>query len=190
MNRTYVAVSELIFAGAIWGFGFIATIWALESYSAVAMTLIRFILATLIGLLITLTVPSWRKSLNKQHGLAALWPGLLLGCLMIFQTWGLVYTTATNSGFITTLYVVLVPIYQVAFLRKKLHPLHTVIVLLGLLGTALIMRLEFTEFNTGDLLTFICSNFAALHIIQIDRVQKKCNRHLYLTCSSLFGLAL
>lgn len=173
MNRAYVAVAELVLAGMIWGFGFIATIWALESYSPIGMSIVRFFLATVLGFFLILAFPKWKKSLNKQQIMLASLPGALLGTLMIFQTWGLEFTSATNSSFITTLYVVLVPLYQVLLLRKRLHPMHGLFVMMGLIGTAFIMNLQWSGLNRGDILTLGCANFAALHIIVIDRIQKQ-----------------
>src|SRR5688500_13980972 len=130
--KKWLAVSELIIATLIWGFGFIATIWALQSVDPISLNILRFTCAALIGLIISFLVPSLRVDLTWEQCKLAFSPGLCLGVAIAFQTWGLLYTTATNSGFITTLYVVIVPICELLILRRALHPLHIFWVILAL----------------------------------------------------------
>jgi drug/metabolite transporter (DMT)-like permease len=99
------AILELVFAGTLWGFGFTATIWALQSISVSALVFYRFFGAFLIGLFILLAQRISWKTLKKEATLSLL-PGLILLAMLLFQTAGLLSTTATNSGFITTLYVI------------------------------------------------------------------------------------
>jgi drug/metabolite transporter (DMT)-like permease len=172
-NRNWRAASELVFATAIWGFGFTAVIWALKSIDPISLNFIRFATAAVIGLGIGFFIPALRTDINKEQFLLAFAPGALLGLAITIQNWGLMYTTATNSGFITTLYVVFVPIFELLLLRKRIHNLHALWVILALIGTALIVNLQMHSINKGDALTLLTAIFASLQIIIVGSVNRK-----------------
>lgn len=194
-----LAVLELTLAGAFWGFGFTATVWALRGMGPLSVTGWRFAAASLVGLILgalgtfirgerSKSVPSATRSdvshrkLPNQFWLAAL-PGGLISFTLLFQTWGLVYTTATKSAFITTLYVLLVPVFERFILRRRLPRYHLVYVCLAMIGVALICDLEalFTNaiseersrLNFGDLLTLACAITATLHILLFGAISEK-----------------
>lgn len=171
MKKQNRAALELVFAGSIWGFGFVAVIWVLETLSPSAINSLRFTVSTIFGFAISLLVPSWKLSINKKQMRVALGPGVFLGLMLILQTWGLKYTTATNSAFITCLYVVFVPVLQVIILNKRLNRFHVLFVVIGIFGTALITGFNLTQINIGDILTFFCAIAGALQIIWVDKVR-------------------
>jgi drug/metabolite transporter (DMT)-like permease len=164
MNQRLIAVFELLFATIIWGFGFTATIWAMESTSSIMLSVTRFFGACVLTLPIFYFVKELRTQFSWANFKLAALPGFLLGMTLILQTWGLEYTTATKSGFITTLYVILVPIIEILIIKKRISRLHSLWVALAMIGTGLIVQLQVNELNKGDVLTLICSIFAAAHI--------------------------
>jgi drug/metabolite transporter (DMT)-like permease len=167
------AVGELIFAGALWGFGFVATVWALQVYNPAEVLTFRFIAATVFGELIYLIVKGPRFTDLKEDLLRALPAGIFLASMLILQTIGLQYTTATKSGFLTSLYVILVPIINTLFFKQK-NKWHSYLwVLLALLGTFMLMGSSIHGWNVGDLWTLGCSVIAACHIIYIGQVTNK-----------------
>src|SRR3974390_2579111 len=98
MGLQWLAVLELLLAAALWGFGFVAAIWAMGEVGPFALTFLRFALAILV------TSP-WLFSARgrrdvKRMSKWALWPGFILAATLIIQTWGLKYTTAAKAGFI------------------------------------------------------------------------------------------
>lgn len=162
------AVVELVFASSLWGFGFIATIWALKVIDAFELTLLRFALASVTGAAILYfnlkSIPL--KALLKL----SFWPALFLLGTLILQTWGLHYTTATKSGFITTLYVVFVPLLESWHRKRKLPPLIWLCVLGAFVGTLMIVNVGIAGFNIGDLLTFGCAVFASAQIYYVGLI--------------------
>jgi drug/metabolite transporter (DMT)-like permease len=151
---------------AIWGFTFPAVQLALEEVRPIAFVASRFALGALVLLLVfrrrALTV-SW-------SGLGA---GLLLGVLLaagaLLQTFGLVYTTAPKSAFITALYVVLVPLLAMAVQRVRLRLSSLAAAALAAVGLYLIAMPDMTGLNLGDLLTMACAVAFALHIMVAER---------------------
>lgn len=179
MNTSRTAVLELTFAGSLWGFGFIASVWALREMGPLTIIGMRFALATVVGLVISWAIPSLRRDLNWASMRLALMPGLLLSITLVLQTWGLMYTTATKSGFITCLYVLIVPLMERLWLKKRLPRYHLLFAFIALIGVALICDLPSVllrstnpaaanaklMWNFGDLLTFLCAIAASLQIL-------------------------
>lgn len=97
----------------------------------------------------------------------------------MFQTWGLNYTTATNAGFITTLYVVFVPVIDVMLVRKRPDMVHVALVLMAVVGTALICQWQANVWNKGDFLTLLCAVCGALHILCIARFANKITKPFF-----------
>jgi drug/metabolite transporter (DMT)-like permease len=91
----------------------------------------------------------------------------------VLQTFGLRYTTPGKSGFITGLYVVLVPVFAAALYRVRPNVLELIGVALAVAGMAL-MGVPDTGFgvNFGDLLTVGCAVFYAFHILLLARYSK------------------
>lgn len=177
------ATMELVFAGSLWGFGFVATIWALRSMGPVAITGWRFALAAGLGFGLAFLNPRTRREITWSYGRLAIWPGLFLGTMLILQTWGLRYTTATKSGFLTTLYVLIVPFMERFWLKKRLGRFHGFAVLIALIGVGLICDLPnelmgaggsgSAGWNVGDFLTVLCAVMASIHIIWFGRIQSE-----------------
>ena len=99
--------------------------------------------------------------------------GLLCGvCLCAgstLQQFGLVYTTAGKAGFITALYVVLVPVASL-FLGKRSRAATWIGVALAAAGLYLLCVSGSLSMNRGDLLTMLCAVCFCAHILVIDRV--------------------
>ncbi len=182
------AVGELVFAAGLWGFGFIATVWALEDFGPLWISGLRCSVAFVFGLLVCLISPRLRAGLKKTQFYLAFWPGLFLAGTLVLQTWGLRYTTATKSGFITTLYVLMVPVLERALLGRKIPRFHIVFVLIALVGVAMIC--DFAQifratpsdvsierarelWNFGDWLTLGCAVAATLQIVWFGKIHTR-----------------
>lgn len=165
------SVFQLVIAASLWGFGFIAVVWALKELGPLEITLTRFLVGFLIGFFLQAPVRTrleWKSAISMGF-----WIAFFLASTLALQTTGLQYTTATKSGFITTLYVVMVPLFEAIYYRHKISLQLWSLVFMALVGTALIVQLEFTDLNKGDLLTLACAVFASLHIIWIGKVSDK-----------------
>ncbi|MNL32952.1 EamA-like transporter family protein [compost metagenome] len=92
--------------------------------------------------------------------------------MLLTQTIGLQYTTATKSGFITSLYVILVPLLNSWFFRNPSGRRSYMLAALALFGTALLVDVSLSDINQGDLWTLVCAGLAAFHIIYIGKVSQ------------------
>ncbi len=168
-NQAFI---ELIIAGFLWGFGFIGAVWALESLSPSAIVFYRFMGAFLVSLVILVAVRTPREVLLGEFKLA-LGAGALLALTLILQTWGLQYTTATKSAFITILYVLIVPVISMFVFKDRLHVFHWICIFLSFIGVGLIVQVKSLVLETGDFLTFLCAIAAAFHILYVGQIAPK-----------------
>lgn len=210
------AVLELVLASMLWGFGFIATAWTLRAIGPIALTAIRMSFGFIFGFLVCAALPSLRRQLAWDQLLLAFWPGIFLSATMVLQTWGLQYTTVTKSGFITTLYVLFVPLLERALLGRRIPKYHMFYVFGALIGVALICDLPQlfrsslssvpgllpgsvqtsividprTVWNLGDWITLGCAIAASLQIVWFGKIQKDIRSSFVFNTFQTFWAAL
>lgn len=104
--------------------------------------------------------------------------GLACGAMMFIastlQQSGMVYTTSGKAGFITAMYIVIVPILGL-FLGKRVRPLIVFCVALAVAGLYLLTIKEGLSVNKGDLLILACAFFFSVHILVIDHFSPRTN---------------
>ena len=94
--------------------------------------------------------------------------GTVLFIASTFQQFGVSYTTAGKAGFITTLYVVVVPILSI-LLKKRVRPIMWLCVVLGAIGLYLLCMTDKSfSLAFGDMLVLICAVCFAVHIMTVD----------------------
>jgi drug/metabolite transporter (DMT)-like permease len=158
----------LSFSAAIWGFGFIATRWTLTAFDSFWATALRFSLAAILSLPFLF----YKKSFTRKNNIlkkSAISSVFLLGTLL-FQAWGLNHTTVAKSGFITTLYSLLIPLITMFFAGKRYRSSFWMLIFMAMIGMALMCNLEVKDLNMGDFLTLLCAFCAAFHIMYIGKV--------------------
>ena len=95
---------------------------------------------------------------------------------MIAQQFGMLTTSVTNSGFLTGLYVVLVPLFGVALFREWPHVVVWPCALAAFVGIWLLSGGKVSSLTTGDWLTILCAGLWALQLIMIARHAAHTNR--------------
>ena len=93
--------------------------------------------------------------------------GLCLTGASMFQQAGIVSTTVGKAGFITALYVVLVPVFSL-FLGKRMEKKIWLSIILAVLGLYFLCMKDSFSLSAGDTLVMICAVMFALHILVID----------------------
>jgi drug/metabolite transporter (DMT)-like permease len=125
--------------------------------------------------------PSSRTKSRKPMIKAGLLTGLVLFVSSAFQQIGMVYTTAGNGGFITSLYVILVPVLGL-FWRHKISKLTWIGGLLAVVGLYFLSVSENFSLALGDALVLVSAFFWAGHVLLIGYYSKKTD---VLTLSSM-----
>jgi drug/metabolite transporter (DMT)-like permease len=161
----------LMLTAAIWGFGFVAQRSGMEYVGPFAFNGIRFILGS-ISLLPFIFIRRGRSVANIVPLKRMLLPSLIAGsCLfiaVIFQQFGIIFTTVGNAGFITGLYVVLTPFFGI-FLGRKTGKATWIGSILTLCGLYFISVAGRPSINPGDIIIIISAFFWAAHVLLIDR---------------------
>lgn len=171
-----LALALIIIATALWGFGFIATKWALSAFNVSLLIFLRFFFSALLGGILWKLFSKVSLLQFRSHLALSFWPGLWMALMILFQTWGLKTTSASQSAFITVLYVVLVPVLELLMYKKKLHVSFALVIALAVFGLSLITNVDFKALVLGDLLTLVCAVFAAAHILAVDKCSQSIAR--------------
>lgn len=170
-TRKFVAIFWLLFLTFMWGLTFpIQKLVLTETINPFTYNAVRFWIATVLSWFI------FKKS-DWKRGIIL---GFIMGIAYATQTWGLTLTTATKSGFITSLYIVIVPFF--AFLIEHEKP--TFSQLFGFVGALVGMYLlsgGIEGYNFGDFLTTICGIAYALHVVLITKFSKEADEFSLLT---------
>ncbi|MFT4006951.1 MAG: DMT family transporter [Lacrimispora sp.] len=161
-----LSVIGLIVTTVIWGSSFVVMKNSVAVISPTYLLALRFTIAS-----VALVGVFWKRVivLKRQDLLCGGLLGVFLFVSYFFQTYGLKYTTASKNAFITTLYVILVPFLHWFFNRKKPSRNNVAAAVLAVFGLALLSLEGDLSVNLGDILTFICGFFYAIHIVFIDR---------------------
>jgi len=156
----------LFYCAAIWGSTFIVTKGALNSVDPAVMVGIRFAISA------ALLLPWVLKRRNiKRHMREGFFLSLFLSSLYLTQTTGLLYTSASNSGFITGLFIIFIPVFMFLFRREKPTALQGASAVLALAGMWLLTG-GVSGFNLGDALTLVAAASYSVHLIITDKYVK------------------
>ena len=160
-----VALIALVAVTAVWGSTFIVVQKAVERMPVMDFLAVRFSVAAIVMFAIRPTCLRGMSKTGFMHGAIA---GLALGLGYITQTYGLQHTSASVSGFITGMSVVLTPVLSWILLRKGANRNTILAVVLATLGLGL-LSLRGWSVGSGELLTLACAFFFALHILALGR---------------------
>ncbi|MDU2201765.1 MAG: DMT family transporter [Anaerococcus hydrogenalis] len=169
----------LFLTSFIWGFAFIAQKLGSEYIPPFTFNFLRNLTAGLFLLIYAFVRKNkTREKMNSITKTATIRGGITTGLVMAiavsFQQTGVYFTTSGKAGFITSLYVVIVPIIAI-FMGKKVSKKTAIAIILALIGLYLLtVKVEDGfSINKGDVLIFIGSLFFAFHILFIDHYSVK-----------------
>ena len=169
-QHTVQADLLLLLVALIWGFGFVAQRAGMDHIGPYTYNGIRFLLGSLCLLPLVLRLsatPAVERSRQIPLARAGLLAGIVLFLAATLQQVGLQYTTAAKAGFITGLYVVLVPIIGMAF-RQRTNTGTWVGAAAASAGLYLLSVNEALRIEPGDLLELIGALFWAVHVLLLS----------------------
>lgn len=179
MNKQELKSSLLLLlAAAIWGFAFVAQRVGAKYLGSFTFNGLRFALGSisLIPLILYFNKNPNKDSDEDKHWGGAIPAGITAGCVLFcaasLQQIGIIYTTAGKAGFITGLYIVLVPIFGI--LLKQRTNLNTWTgAILAVIGLYFLSVNQNFSIAKGDLLEIAGAVFWAVHILVIDHFTRK-----------------
>jgi drug/metabolite transporter (DMT)-like permease len=156
-----IASLALVGVTAVWGYTFLAVQDAVARMPVMDFLAWRFLVASVVMIALR---PTCLRNVTRLELLRGLGLGTILGLGYIAQTYGLRYTSAAVSGFITGMFVVLTPVMSWILLRRKTDRNTWMVVALATVGLAL-LSLNGWSVGLGELLTLGCAIFFAIHIV-------------------------
>lgn len=171
-KKQWIANGLLLLAAAIWGFAFVAQKVSAAYVGPFTFNGTRFLLGAF-ALWPVIAVTERRDppsvEIKRQTLHAGLIAGLILCTAASVQQIGVSMTTAGKGGFLTALYVVLVPVFGFLFLRQRVRKPVILAIALSAVGLYLLCVTEKLTIGRGDLIVLIGAVFWAMHILFIDR---------------------
>lgn len=159
----------------IWGIGFILVDIGLQEISPIEFMFFRFLTATLaIAIILNKRILTILSN-EIKYGIIL---GIILYISFYLQTEGLKFTTASKNAFLTSTYVVFVPIILYIFEKVKISYVKMVCVILAIIGSGIMVFNNNLRPNIGDLLTLSCAVFFAMHIYLTYVYIKRCRASL------------
>lgn len=175
MKKPFVGISSLLLATIIWGSAFISQSVAMDHIGPFTFQAARCFLAVLALLAATVILDLfkndgktyWQRWADKKLWKAGILCGIPLFLACNLQQVGLVDTDPGKSGFLTAMYLVIVPIIGI-FRKKKANAMVPVSVALAVVGMYFLSCVGVTRINPGDLLTIGCALAFAFQITFVD----------------------
>ena len=142
----------------------------IDSQSPFEIIFFRFFLT---GIILLIFYIKEFKSLNYYDLIFGLLAGIFLFSAFAFQTYGLKYTTVSKQSFLTSLYIVIIPLLDFIFFKNKIKKNVIALFFLILVGLLFISFKDFEfSLNFGDILTILCALGFALNILLFSKIKK------------------
>ncbi len=168
----------LFLAAFIWGTAFVAQSVGMDYLGPLSFNGARF----LMGSAVLLPVIVFNRTRGIKEGkpvsgwkdtvAGGVCCGLVLCAAALLQQYGILYTTVGKAGFITTLYIIIVPVMGI-FLGKKAGGKVWIGAALAAFGMYLLCMSESLSLGRGDTLVFLCAVLFSVHILVIDYFSPK-----------------
>lgn len=198
MNSKQIRSSAMLFLTAlIWGLAFVAQDIGMDyvgpfTFNAVRNLLGGFVLIPVIYVLGKGKENRKRSVHEKESKKTVIVGGICCGIALFIgstlQQMGILYTSVGKAGFITALYIIIVPVLGI-FLHKKVGWKIWSSVVVALIGMYLLCVTEGFSVNKGDLLILICAVTFSFHILLIDYFSPNVNG-VTMSCIQFFVCAI
>ena len=183
MKKQHLGTILLIFTAMIWGTAFVGQRVGMETIEPFTFNAARMLLAAVVVGIVAIILskkreaeaplsPSDKKTRRRSTLLGGLCCGLFLAAASSFQQVGLIYTSAGKAGFITAMYMLLVPIISFVVFRKKHSVQVWLAVVIGVAGLYLLCVTDGFSLTRGDTLVCICALLFSCHILCCDHFVK------------------
>lgn len=177
MKQQFKGTVAILVATIIWGSAFIAQSVGMDLIGPFTFQAIRCLMAVvfLVGVIFFFDLGKkdgktyFSRWMDKRLWISGAICGTALFVAAGLQQVGLVYTSASKAGFITAMYIVLVPILGL-FLKQRPPITAWVSVGIAVFGLYLLSCVGVTEINIGDVLVMGCALAYSVQITLIDRL--------------------
>lgn len=187
MKKQMISAAELLLTAFIWGVAFVAQSVGMDYIGPFTFNCVRSVIGgiVLIPLILCMkkaqgdkfTVGNGEADSAKKQEVKCLYRkntilggiccGIFLAVASSFQQFGIMHTTVGKAGFITALYIVIVPLLGI-FMKKRVAPIIWVSSAIAIVGFYMLSISGQVSINKGDILVLVCAVLFSLHILVID----------------------
>ncbi len=197
MIKNFKGSLMLLITSLIWGTAFVAQSEGMNYVEPFTYNAMR----TLLGGVVLIPVIILFRFLDKRNGkekanfslkntvTGGICCGIVLFIASSFQQSGIAQTTAGKAGFVTALYIVIVPLIGI-FMHKKMPLRMWLFIAIALAGFWLLCIKQDIGISSGDLLVFFGAIFFAVHITVIDFFNEKNTDGVLMSCIQFFTAGL
>lgn len=168
----------LVLTALIWGCAFVAQSVGMDYVGPFTFNMARFLIGAIVLLPMIWFMDRQRKTgAEKGAGqktliIGGICCGIALAVASTLQQWGILFTTVGKAGFITAMYIVIVPLLGI-FIGKKVRPLIIGCVAIAVVGFYFLCMTESLRLGLGDFLVLLCAIAFSIHILVIDHFSPK-----------------
>ena len=168
----------LFLTALIWGCAFVAQSVGMDYVGPFTFNAVRSLIGALVLVPVIFLMDRLEGKKEKKKGdaktlvLGGIRCGIALGIASGLQQIGIQYTTVGKAGFITAMYIVIVPLMGI-FVGKRIRPVIGVCVAAAVAGLYFLCMTEGFSLGTGDFLVLLCAVAFAVHILVIDYFSPK-----------------
>ncbi len=178
-------------AAFIWGIAFVAQRVGMDYVGPFTFNAARFIIGGLVLIPCVFymrkngeTKKENRKGEKKASIIGGICCGIALFTASSLQQIGISYTTVGKAGFITALYIVIVPLLGI-FMKKRVSWTVWISVVIATVGMYLLCITDGFQIGKGDVYVFFCAIVFSFHILVIDRFSGEADG-VFLSCIQFF----
>jgi len=168
-----LATFLLVVTTLLWGFAFVAQKTAMSGMGPFTFSAVRYALATIVILpLVVWEIRRVKPAISRRD-----WKQIAVLCLSFFlgvylQQAGLTMTTATNGGFLTSLYVLIVPLLAIVVFRRLPHKIVWIGMPIAIIGVFLLHGGRLDRFTLGDILVIGCAICWAVQVLLLGDIAR------------------
>ncbi len=195
MKKTSLRSSLLLFLTAvIWGVAFVAQSAGMEYVGPFTFNAVRSVIGgiVLIPCIFILNRGKQNRQRSRQGRRDLIRGGICCGIFLAaassFQQFGIQHTSVGKAGFITALYILLVPLLGLLFGKRVSRRVWTAVAI-AVLGMYLLCVNEGFSIAFGDLLVMVCALLFAVHILVVDYFSPRADG-VQLSCIQFFTCGL
>lgn len=183
-----VAVFLLVLSTIIWGFAFVAQKEAMDTMGPLTFAGVRYLLGGIV--ILPLAILEFRKRsatgfrMTRRQWLLSLLLSLALFLGSWLQQAGLLHTTVTNGGFLTSLYVLFVPLIAFVATRARPHPVIYLGAPLALIGIYYLNGGRLDQLNIGDAMVTTSAFFWGVQVFLIGIVARETGLPVFVSALS------
>ena len=197
MKKQAISAAELLLTAFIWGVAFVAQSVGMDYIGPFTFICVRNIIGglVLIPLIFFLSKIDKTNRSEQEAGeykkntlLGGICCGVFLCAASCFQQFGIMYTTVGKAGFITALYIIIVPILGI-FLKKRVAGIVWLSSVIAIAGFYMLSISGQVIISKGDILVLIGALLFSFHILVIDYFSPKGNS-VAISCIQFFTVSI